>query len=344
MAPKPLVTELGTVSMDVTFASDVDTNSSISFEVSSQSDSSDEDWSDLLGSDWRGFSSSLDSSDSSTDLLLEFGSDEEMPELHPPGYPESDDEDEDERSVSESSASEAGDDADDEEGWDDGLNDIEDFAIFPTNNPTRLACPNLENMDAHRYDSRDAFPCGPAFLRHGLGTMKDNRADHFWQELRLSLFTFDKLVQGVGNDPIFSNDSKKAQMWVEDQSAITSFCLGLSGNAAIGSPQRVANWAGVVVGSDGRDMEFLPWPPSDSTVVKPLINHYLIVYVVNTYLSCNFTIVPPPLRPVQGSRPEEPPRDLAPYPRIVASGLSSHQQPEFALHDTHTLLTPLSSL
>lgn len=246
MAPAPVAADWQTMSMAMTSDSDTDTDSSISSEVSSESESSSSDnWSDLLGSDWRGFSSSSDSS-SDAESLSESSSDDEMPELHPAGYPDSDEEDE--LSDSENSGSESGDDADDEEGWQDGPDDVEEFTGPRTNNPMRWARHNLQDMYAHRYESpRDAFPHGPVFMRHVLGTMKDTRPDLFRQEVRMSPFTFDRLVKELENDPVFGNDSNHGQMPVEDQVAITLFRFGHSGNAS--GLQQVANWAGVGKGT-----------------------------------------------------------------------------------------------
>ncbi|KAJ7206876.1 hypothetical protein GGX14DRAFT_366869 [Mycena pura] len=80
------------------------------------------------------------------------------------------------------------------------------------------------------------------FLRHVLGALKNTRPD-----LRVSLFTFDQLVNKIANDPVFANNSFNAQMPVEDQLAISLYRFGHSGNAA--SLQKVANWAGVGKGT-----------------------------------------------------------------------------------------------
>ncbi|KAJ7440643.1 hypothetical protein B0H11DRAFT_1933531 [Mycena galericulata] len=71
----------------------------------------------------------------------------------------------------------------------------------------------IEDMYAHRYESpRDNFPRGPAYMRHVLGTLKDARPDLFRQEVRVSSFTFDKLVQNLEQeqgrvDPILFRDA-----------------------------------------------------------------------------------------------------------------------------------------
>jgi hypothetical protein len=65
----------------------------------------------------------------------------------------------------------------------------------------------------------------------------------------------------------------------------------------------------------------------------PLFYITLFVCTVNNARSPCFDHKPQRARPVQGSRPEVPPRDLAPYSHKVASGLFSHQNLEITLHD-----------
>ncbi|KAJ7483587.1 hypothetical protein FB451DRAFT_1129494 [Mycena latifolia] len=228
-------------------------SSSISGGLSSTSDTTSENWSDLLGSDWRRSSSS---SSASSDSLFDSSSDEGMPDLHPAGYPDSDEEDEsDSDSDSSSSRSDSGDDADDEgHDWD----DLEMEGVFhdrstgfqstSSNYRTKWVRHNLEEMYSHRYEQpRDTFPRGPAFLRHVLRVLKNARPDLFRQELRVSPFTFDKLVRLLADDPVFANNSSNAQMAIEDQVAIVLYRFGHSGNAA--GLQKVANWAGVAKGT-----------------------------------------------------------------------------------------------
>ncbi|KAJ6568487.1 hypothetical protein B0H19DRAFT_938713 [Mycena capillaripes] len=94
---------------------------------------------------------------------------------------------------------------------------------------------------------RDTFPRGPAYMCHVLTELKDTRPDLFREELRVSPATFDKLFERILGDDVFTNDSRNAQMPVEDQLAITLFRFGHSGNAA--GLQKVANWAGVGKGT-----------------------------------------------------------------------------------------------
>ncbi|KAJ7664640.1 hypothetical protein DFH06DRAFT_1295787 [Mycena polygramma] len=67
-----------------------------------------------------------------------------------------------------------------------------------------------------------------------------------------------------------------------------------------------------VVGSDGWDVEIHPRPPFDSTLT-------LSVYHVNMDPPCNFTIVPPSSRPVQGKHPEVASTLLVPQLIFVAT-------------------------
>ncbi|KAF7372947.1 DDE Tnp4 domain-containing protein [Mycena sanguinolenta] len=220
-------------------------SSSISFDsdsLTSESTTGD-NWSDLLGSDWRSSSSSSLSSTSSSSSEDDSDS---MPDLYPAGYPDSDDDDD---SSDSDSTSDSGDDADDEEDWDPEVA-AQDLGSVRPNYPLKWVRHNLEDMYDQRYEMpRNAFPRGPAFLRHVLGTMKDSRPDLFRQELRVSPRTFDRLVTKLSDDPVFANDSNHAQMPVEDQVAIALFRFGHSGNAA--GLQKVANWAGVGKGTIG---------------------------------------------------------------------------------------------
>ncbi|KAJ7604205.1 hypothetical protein B0H17DRAFT_1222275 [Mycena rosella] len=119
-APPP-VDIFDTLSIDMNSDSEGDI-SSVGSDMSSlssgtNSESSD-DWSDLFGSDWRGVSSSSSASSGSDDAGA--SSDDGMPELHPAGYPDSDDELEADVSSdsgweTSSSSSDSGGNADDEE-------------------------------------------------------------------------------------------------------------------------------------------------------------------------------------------------------------------------------------
>ncbi|KAF7352184.1 DDE Tnp4 domain-containing protein [Mycena venus] len=167
-----------------------------------------------------------------------------MPDLFPAGYLDLDEEDE---SDSDSSRSQSGEDRDDEEGWED---DMEDDLEDPTHggSSTRWVRVTLEEMYAHHYEApHNTFPHGPVFLRHVLGPIKDTHPDLFHQELRMSPYTFDKLMHRLAGDPVFANDSQNSQMPVEDQLAIALYQFKHSGNAA--SLQKVANWAGVGKGT-----------------------------------------------------------------------------------------------
>ncbi|KAJ7182290.1 hypothetical protein C8R43DRAFT_847564, partial [Mycena crocata] len=87
----------------------------------------------------------------------------------------------------------------------------------------------------------------PSFLPHVLGVQKNTRPDLFRQDVRMSPFTFDRLVTKIARDPVFANDSSNGQMPVESQLAIALYRFGHSGNAA--GLQKVANWAGVGKGT-----------------------------------------------------------------------------------------------
>jgi hypothetical protein len=106
----------------------------------------------------------------------------------------------------------------------------------------------LEDLYGRRYNEpRDQLPHPPGQMKHLLHIMKHARLDHFCQDMRVNPRTFDKLVDELVDDPIFSNRSRNAQLPVEEQVAIVLYRFGKSGNAA--GLQPVANWAGVGKGT-----------------------------------------------------------------------------------------------
>ncbi|KAJ7473226.1 hypothetical protein FB451DRAFT_1248785 [Mycena latifolia] len=221
----------------------------------SDTSSSTSAWSDLLGSDMR------ESSESSEDSESEFTSDsdsgdadDEMPELHPLGYPDSDDEEEDDSDSGSGDTTSSATSDSEQYGhlWDNMALDIDsldgDFDMPRSSNRLRWVRHTLEDMHAQRYEMpRNTFPRGPTFMRHVLTDVKDTRADLFREDLRVTPHTFDQLVNKIATDPVFTNESRNGQMPVEDQLAITLFRFGHSGNAA--GLQKVANWAGVGKGT-----------------------------------------------------------------------------------------------
>ncbi|KAJ3846403.1 hypothetical protein EV368DRAFT_52867 [Lentinula lateritia] len=105
-------------------------------------------------------------------------------------------------------------------------------------------------MYAHRYEvPRKPLQKPPqSYLHHVLLTLKNGRADHFREELRVTPCTFDNLVFAIEKDIIFENYSETAQQApVEEQIAVVLYRFGHDGNAA--SVQKVANWAGIGKGT-----------------------------------------------------------------------------------------------
>ncbi|KAF7359978.1 DDE Tnp4 domain-containing protein [Mycena venus] len=250
LQPQPRLVQAWTTTGDSDSSLDSSDSSIDSVTDTSDSDSTtSKDWSDLLGSDWRGSESG--SSQSSEDSIFDSDSDsgdadDEMPELLPVGYPDSDDEDDHSADSTTSSETDSGLDEDVERRVWDGIPMEHDM---PRRNvPLRWVRQGLEAMHAQRYEMpRNTFPRGPAFMRHVLNELKDTRPDLFREELRVSPATFDKLIDSISGDDIFTNNSRNTQMAVEDQLAITLFRFGHSGNAA--GLQKVANWAGVGKGT-----------------------------------------------------------------------------------------------
>ncbi|KAF7360821.1 hypothetical protein MSAN_01111300 [Mycena sanguinolenta] len=132
----PAFHALDTISVTMASETSVTSDMSISSDLDDSlgSDSS-EDWSDILGSDWSSSSSSSASSD--VDSTATEDENDSLPDLHPPGYPDSDDDDEDSDS---DSTSDSGDDADDEDEWDlDGQDDLPERA-HQSSPPMGVAC------------------------------------------------------------------------------------------------------------------------------------------------------------------------------------------------------------
>ncbi|KAJ3727612.1 hypothetical protein C8R42DRAFT_572792 [Lentinula raphanica] len=105
-------------------------------------------------------------------------------------------------------------------------------------------------MYEHRYEVPRTRLLRPSesYLHHVLMTLKTGRADHFREQLRVTPYTFDKLVSAIEDDVIFENYSETArQAPVEEQLAVVLYRFGHDGNAA--NVQGVSNWAGIGKGT-----------------------------------------------------------------------------------------------
>lgn len=112
----------------------------------------------------------------------------------------------------------------------------------------RLVRHQVAKMYKNRYEvPRRKFPRGPGSLWHILNVLKHERPDHFRQELRVSPYTFDRIVNRLIGAPVFFNSSSNRQMAVEDQLAITLYRFGHYGNAA--GLDKIAKWAGCAKGT-----------------------------------------------------------------------------------------------
>jgi hypothetical protein len=83
------------------------------------------------------------------------------------------------------------------------------------------------------------------------------------------------------------------------------------------------------------------------TLVSILLYHApILCYSICLYSKycqiVEFTLIPRSTWPVQGSRPEVPPRDLTPYSRSATSGLFSHPNPQIRTKQPHHLGMPFS--
>ncbi|GLB34545.1 putative DDE superfamily endonuclease [Lyophyllum shimeji] len=236
------------------------TDSSISDNVSvsdSSSSSSEGSWGSLL--QHTSIDESVTSLDESSSLtsLSESGREmdmdfEDTPDLLPAGYPDSDDEEEsgeesDEMEEMDNDEWDWGVEADVDSDW-----VLDDYAEVPraqgTTRMSNFVREAVEEMYAHRYEApRNRMPRPPADLRHLLDVDKHERPDVFRRELRVSPYTFDRMVNRILDDPIFSNNSQNEQMPVEDQLAITLYRFGHFGNAA--GLDKVARWSGYSKGT-----------------------------------------------------------------------------------------------
>jgi hypothetical protein len=97
-----------------------------------------------------------------------------------------------------------------------GSLDEEEMDDMPHPSHHHLVQKEVEMMYAHCYEvSQKVLPCGPTYLHHVLGTLKNCHPDHFCEALCVSPLTFDKLVNWIKNDPVFSNNSNCSQMSVK---------------------------------------------------------------------------------------------------------------------------------
>ncbi|KAF5359914.1 hypothetical protein D9758_013965 [Tetrapyrgos nigripes] len=106
----------------------------------------------------------------------------------------------------------------------------------------------LSAMYAHCYTiprkiNEKPPPQLPFILHHS----KHHQPKQFRQCLCVSPYTLDCLVTRIQDSRVFTNNSRNAQMSVEDQLAITLYCFGHYGNAA--GLDEVGRWAGVGKGT-----------------------------------------------------------------------------------------------
>ncbi|KAI0721742.1 hypothetical protein C8Q72DRAFT_890274 [Fomitopsis betulina] len=146
----------------------------------------------------------------------------------------------------------SGEDADDEgAGGAESDSDLDKDNTFMNPEPSQLGrhvCKRIEEMYVKRYEkSHTEYPHGPVYMPHLLTVLKERHPDLFREELRVTPFTFDRLLARIGNDPIFSNQSNNDQMPLADQVAITLFRFGHSGNGV--RLTRVAAWSGYAKGT-----------------------------------------------------------------------------------------------
>lgn len=94
---------------------------------------------------------------------------------------------------------------------------------------------------------RIAIPKPPPQFQHVLTIWKIQQPDLFRQELRVTPRTFDWILDLISSDLVFTNSSTNGQMPVDNQLAITPYCVGHFGDTT--HIQKVANWAGIGKGT-----------------------------------------------------------------------------------------------
>src|ERR1700720_2756449 len=188
-------------------------------------------------------SGSLTSTDIEAELLamqMDHALDD-MPDLLPMGYMDSDDESDSDDDGSSDPEGDSGNEADNEEMLEDEISSRPRLARYVRN--------AIEKMYSQRYEQpRDEpIPQPPPQMPHVLEVLKVERPDQFREILRVNPATFDKIVDNIKGDPVFFNNSNNPQIPVEQQLAITLYQFGHDGNAA--SQAAVGRWAGGGKGS-----------------------------------------------------------------------------------------------
>jgi hypothetical protein len=163
--------------------------------------------------------------------------DEPMPTLLGPAEEGRDSDDDDE---GDGDDTDLGENADDEG----GSEDDEDEHIRGVPYLGHLIRAEITEIYSRRYEMPcNELPRGPEYLPHVLTVQKHDRPDHFHLALHVSPNTFDRILEEISDDPVFSNNSPNGQLLIDEQLAIALYHFGHDGNAA--SLQHVANWAGV---------------------------------------------------------------------------------------------------
>ncbi|KAJ7190368.1 hypothetical protein GGX14DRAFT_393503 [Mycena pura] len=235
---------------------DSDSHGSI---TTSSSSGTDGGWSDVLGLNWRGSGSSSSSEDCSE---LSSESDEETLDL-PPGYlADLDDSDDSESSDDEGSLMSDDSTSTDSASQITALQHTGSTATYNVNALRRNAalrwvCLSVEDMYEQRYEQpRNDFPRGPAYLPHVLTKLKNLRPDLFREELRVTPYTFDKLLNALLDDPVFTNNSRNGRLaaespdyrlWVRLYGEYTRLD-GMGGNPDFQGAQRVDGGWGIHMG------------------------------------------------------------------------------------------------
>lgn len=202
---------------------------------------------DSLGSEGSWTSEDLDGSLFATELDAVL---EDMPELLPAGYPDSDDKESDEESDNQSepdsdlgSKINSGHDADDDKAMLDG----DGIRLGPT--LAHYVWQSIDEMYSQWYEEPCNIPVPhpSSQMPYVLEVLKLEWPDHFRKILHVNPTTFDKIVNKIKDNPVFFNQSNNPQIPVKEQLAIALYRFSHNGNRA--SQGEVARWAGAGKGS-----------------------------------------------------------------------------------------------
>ncbi|KAF7358190.1 DDE Tnp4 domain-containing protein [Mycena venus] len=111
--------------------------------------------------------------------------------------------------------------------------DLDDTVVHGESLSTRLIGALIDLHSTRYINERRDIEKTEEIVSLLLGSWKENRPEIFRDYLRIMPAAFDKLIEGIEDDPIFSNNSDTAeQLSIQHQLAITLYRFGHYGNGA----------------------------------------------------------------------------------------------------------------